>query len=309
MAAQSGQAFLITYKLETVEGVTPVVLTGAKQFPCNASQGMRADSAIIRPGIIRQDGQTGSSRLGLETVTGEFTADLIPDVFDEIIEAGVRGTWASNVLKPGTTPTQRTFTFEVYEIANGIRRVFNGVKVTRLGFGLNPTGVATITVGFMGIKQLTPVAGASIWTSPTLYNGGVGMVPIDAAISFNGGARTNITGYEFTLDLNAENVAVVGSRFSPTVYDGNMTGSGTVRAIRSAIADEVAFRAETRQAIAVALAATSGGSAELTITLPRVMFTSFDLPIGGTGPLIAPIGFDIEYDATAGGMIQFDRAA
>jgi Phage tail tube protein len=305
---QTGQDFLITYKVETVLGVTPVVLTGAKQFPCNASRGMSSGRAPIRPGIIRSDGQTGSSRLGLETVTGEFTADFIPDVFDEIIEAGVRGTWASDILEPGATPTKRTFTFEIYEVANGIRRVFNGVRVISLGFGLTPTGMATITVGFQGIKGLTPAVGASIWTSPTLYNG-AGMVPIDAAISFNGVARTTITGYDFTIGTGAENVAVIGSIYSPDVYDGNLSGSGTVRAIRAAIADEVAFRAETRQAIAVVLAASAGGPAELTITLPRVMYTGFDYGIGGTGPVVATLPFDIEYDATEGSMIKFERAA
>lgn len=304
---QSGQDFLITYKKETVLATTPAVLTGAKQFPCNASRGMKSGRAAIRPGIIRSDGQTGSSRLGLETVTGEFTADFLPDVFDEIIEAGVRGTTAAGVLIPDIPPTKRTFTFEIYEIANGIRRVFNGVRIISLAFGLNPQGMATITVGFMGIKGLTPVAGASIWTTPTLYSG-VGMVPIDMATSFNAAPRTNLTGFDFALTLPAEVVAVNGSIYSPDVYDGNLTGSGNVRTIRSAVADEVAFRAETRQAIALALAESAGGPAKVTITLPRVMYTDFDYAIGGTGPVIATLPFDIEFDDTAAAMVQFDFA-
>lgn len=301
---QSGQDFLITYKKETVLGVRPTTLTGAKQFPCNPSRGMSSQRTLIRPNIIRYDGQTGSSDLGLETVTGEFTADLIPGVFDEIIEAGVRGTTASLVLKPDIPPTKRTFTFEVREVANGINREFNGVRVTSLGFGLGPTGKATITVGFMGIKGNTPVVGATIWTSPTLYSGD-GMAPVNSAMSIAGASRVNITGYDFTLPLPAEGVAVNGSNYSPDIYDGNMTGSGTVRTIRAAIADEVAYRAQTRVSISIVLAATMGGAPVLTILLPRCLYTGYDAPIGGTGPLIATLPFEIEYDATTGGMVQF----
>jgi hypothetical protein len=301
---QSGQDFLITYKKETVLGVRPTVLTGAKQFPCNASRGMTGQRALIRPGIIRYDGQTGSSDLGLETVTGEFTADLIPAVFDEIIEAGVRGTTASLLLKPGNPPVNRSFTFEIREIQNGINREFNGVRVTSLAFGLNPQGKATITVGFMGIKSATPAVAASIWTTPTLY-GGDGMTPVNAAWSVDGSARTTITGFDFSLDLHPENIAVGGSIWSPDVYPGNMTGSGNFRTVRSAIADEIAFRSGTRVAIAIALAATMGGSPLLTITLPRVMYSGYDAPIGGTGPLVSTLPFEIEYDATLAGMISF----
>jgi hypothetical protein len=306
---QTGQDFLITYLPEVTFATVPGTLTGAKQFPCNASRGMNLGIANIRPEIIRSDGQTGASRGGLKTVTGEFTADLIPGVFDDIIEAGVRGTIdGGGILIPDDPPTKRSFVFEVYEVANGIRRVFLGVRVNTLGFNLTPTGMIQITVGFMGVEQQAPSVAASLFTSPTLFTG-KGMVPVDAAISVNGTPRANVTGLEYTLDLHSELVAVAGTQQSPDVFDGNMTGAGTLRAIRSAVADEVAFRNETRYALSMACAATPGGPAVLTMLLPQVRLTSFDAPIGGTGPLIATMGFDIEKEeSTVNAMVQYTFA-
>jgi hypothetical protein len=306
---QSGQDFLITYKVETTPGVRPTTLTGAKQFPCNASRGMNAGRSIIRPGIIRSDGQTGGADTGLETVTGEFVADFLPNgVFDEILKAGLRGLIVGTgpgVLKMTNPPTDYSFTFEIRETKNGINREFNGVSITSLGFGLNPNGKATITVGFMGIKGNDPVAGASIFTSPTLYNGD-GMSLVNAAYSIDGGARGNITGLDFALDLHAENVAVGGSQYTPAVYLSNMTGTGNFRTIRSAIADEIKFRQKTRFALSVGLAAVAGGPVQYLLLLPRCFFTGYDAPIGATGPLIATLPFEIEYDTTVGGMIEID---
>jgi hypothetical protein len=52
---------------------------------------------------LRQDRQVANFRHGNKSVAGDVNVELSYGTFDDLIEATLAGTWATDVLKAGTT--------------------------------------------------------------------------------------------------------------------------------------------------------------------------------------------------------------
>ena len=94
MANQTGKAVLVSYKVEVTTGVA-VSGAGGKEFRKNSGSGLQLARVTINPNEIRSDGKTSMGRLGSRSVAGTLGGDLSLGTFDDLFEAGVRGTWAT----------------------------------------------------------------------------------------------------------------------------------------------------------------------------------------------------------------------
>jgi len=92
MANQTGKNILVSYKAETTIGVAATG-TGGKTFRTNAGSGLQMTRATIDPNEVRADGKTAMGRLGSKSVAGTLPADMSLQTFDDLFQAGVRGTW------------------------------------------------------------------------------------------------------------------------------------------------------------------------------------------------------------------------
>lgn len=298
---QTGQAVAVDYKAETVFG-TLAGAAGARRFRLTGG-GLTPNADAIESPEFREDGQTVLPRLGLKSGTGGYAGQLSVGTYDPLFEALLRGTWTADVLEPGTTMVNRSFTFEEYRTILNESLRFTGVRVSSCRVSLPANAPATVDFGLLGVDYA--IATGKYFTSPTVTTT-EGLIATDAAVLYNGVAFVSFTSADFTIDTRAANQAVVGSRLSPDIWTSSMRITGSLSAVRADAALLTQFVAET--AVPLQFTITDPSAAlSLTILLPKIRLTGFSPGIGTDGPEIVTLPFSAGYDATEASMIKFTR--
>lgn len=297
MAYQSGHNLLVAGKVETTFGVKPTTVTGATRIRLNAGSGLRLGQALINPGEIRSDGNSSASRNGSRSVTGSYLMDISDNTQDDLWAAGLRGTWTSNVLSTTNPPTPYSFTFEEYETDIDATSVYKGCRVGGFTVRLAPDEPATVEFPIVGadMESLTG-ASAPYYTTPTLSTTDI-MTATDAAISVDGTPVLEFTACEFTVDLGAAGIPLVGTKITPDVWTNNMRVTGTITTLRSAATRQAAYLAGTEFALGVLL--TDAAAQTLRFDIPRCLFTDYTKGLGVDGPLLVTMPFTAGYKSTA----------
>lgn len=192
-----------------------------------------------------------------------------------------------------TSPVNRSFTIDEYlaDLDQSKRSV--GCRVSSLKITGQPDGMALLEVGFVGMDQNTlSTASSPTLTSPTLTST-VALTWLDASIKVGAvGARTDLTSFEFTYDLTASGVPVIGSVITPDVFPNNAMVSGSMSALVSDFVDFDAFINETEfEFHALLVEPTGTPPSYISFFLPRLKRTSYDTPMGGDGAMIATSTF------------------
>lgn len=95
MASQTGKNFKFAAKVQSVLG-TAVSGSGATGFDLRPCEGMKINAAQAASQLVRRDGMMVKPRQGSRNVTGSYESELIWDADDDIIAAGIRGTWTAS---------------------------------------------------------------------------------------------------------------------------------------------------------------------------------------------------------------------
>lgn len=293
MAGQTGQNVYVALKAEPVAiGVPDVTVTGAAKFLLNAGPALRLAQALIRPGGIFSDGQRRAPRGGSHSVSGSLVGDLTYGDHDIILAASVRGTYSTNVLTPGVPLVRSSYTIETREADVDVSTLSKGCRIG--GFTQNGAPDSPITMEYpvVGITQ-SQLTGASspFYTTPTEPDDDY-MTATDAVIQIDGVTQATLTAWSVTVENGAQTVPIVGTKFSPDVYDGNLGLTGSITLIRDTanLALQASYIANTTIDLKVTAENLGGDAYEF--LYQNLFLTDFTMPLGDDGPMIVTIPFE-----------------
>ena len=255
---------------------------------------------------IQADRMARVDRHGNRQVGGDIVVDLRDGDFDSFLESAMLNTWATNVLKVGTTP--KFFSIEDYAADIDQARVFTGMSVSTMGISLAPNQMVTTTFGMVG-KDMT------ISATEKTQNAASGAQPFDAysgdiSIGNVGGASpvAIVTALDFTLNNSYAPTFVIGDDSAPSLEYGRAEVEGTLTAYFEDAALINRFLNETETEIEVSVNDPTGANA-YTFQFPRVKINSADVGVDGPTSRMITMSFVALYDTTEGTNLKITRPA
>lgn len=294
----------LRYIEESSYGVTPT--TPAFQTLRHTSCSLALSKNSSQSAEIRDDRQISDLRHGAKQVGGDIGFELSALTFDDLLEAVMGGTWATNVLKAGTT--RRSFTFERYfaDIA-GVDKPFHrftGCEINTMNLSVQPDARITGTFGLIGqgMNTDTAIIAGATYANPTTT---AGLDSFTGTLS-EGGSQIGVV-TEITLDINNGQSSrfVIGSDVSarPSIGQSVITGQIGVFFENSTLLDK--FINETESSIEFTLPDAVGNS--LTFELPRVKYNGGQPDVSGPGDIILTMPFQALYDPTEQTNLKITR--
>ena len=255
---------------------------------------------------IQADRMARVDRHGNRQVGGDIVVDLRDGDFDSFLESAMLNTWATNVLKVGTTP--KFFSVEDYAADIDQSRVFTGMSVSTMGISLAPNQMVTTTFGMVG-KDMT------ISATEKTQDAASGAAPFDAysgdiSIGNVGGAApvAIVTALDFTLNNSYAPTFVIGDDSAPSLEYGRAEVEGTMTAYFEDASLIDRFINETETEIEVSVNDPTGANA-YTFTFPRVKINSADVGVDGPTSRMVSMSFVALYDTTEGTNLKITRPA
>jgi hypothetical protein len=101
-------------------------------------------------------------------------------------------------------------------------------------------------------------------------------------IEVDGSPVLDVTSFDFTFDNGLSVAKVIGSPYSPDVYEENATLAGSLSALRTTITRSAAYIAGTDFDFVVTGEDPAGN--QLIFTFKNLIYTGDTLPLGNAGP-------------------------
>ena len=258
--------------------------------------------AMIESKEIRGDRMTSDVRGTTLTGEGDWGFEFAPGDFDDLLEAAMGGTWATNVLKAG--PTQHSFTLEVGHLGISQYKLITGALIDKLSLSIKPGAI--VTGKFTVLGQDFTLAGTTAATATTAAGG---LSPYDAQnasmVMKEGGVTSAIiTGLDFTIDNSTEKATAVGSKNLVGAQFGRSKVTGTLTALFQDAAMLSKFIAETPSSIECKL---SNGTKSHDFLFGNVKYTGGKSDVTTEGLLAISLPFTALYDAVSGSNLQITR--
>jgi hypothetical protein len=226
------------------------------------------------------------------TVGETLTVDAVPASADIVLP---------RYYSSPAVPVDAYWTVEEYHQDIDASELATDVVFSSMAFSLQPDNTANVSIGLVG-RNVASETGASapVLTSPTQYTARA-LVAIDAAIYVNGTRRLNLSALDFSYDIGAATVAVVGSVVSPDVFKNQATLTGSFSALRDSLTDFDAFANEDEFAISVTLVEPEAAPEDfVSLYIPLAKYTSNDAPLGGDNAMVESRGFTAGLDTIGG---------
>ena len=169
MANAQGVKRKVTFAKETTFGVRAAKGIGKVMPRTESSLNSTFDSFSSEE--IRENMQRSPSIVGFEKVEGDLKGELSAGQWSDFFAAALRGTWTeakSPILKktstgagekqgkllviPETGHTTDSFTLEDTFADIGLSRIYTGCRVSKISLDIQPNGIASIAVTFLGQK-------------------------------------------------------------------------------------------------------------------------------------------------------------
>ena len=302
MFAQGSRSSL-SYIVESTFGTTPAGNFTNLPF---STHSLNLTKDRVAGNDIQADRMPRVDRHGNRQVSGDIVADLRDADYDAFLESAMLNTWATNVLKVGTTP--KFFSIEDYAADIDQARVFTGMSVSTMGVSLAPNQMVTTTFGMVG-KDMTisgtektqdAASGAAPFDS---YSGDIGIGNVGGASSV-----AIVTGLDFTLTNSFAPTFVIGDDSAPSLEYGRAEVEGTLTAYFEDASLINRFLNETETEIEVSVDDPTGANA-YTFLFPKVKINSADVGVDGPNSRIINMSFVALYDATEGTNLKITRPA
>jgi hypothetical protein len=297
-----GSRSSLSYIVESTFGTTPAGNFTNLPF---STHSLNLTKERVAGNDIQADRMTRVDRHGNRQTGGDIVADLRKGDFDAFLESAMLNTWATDVLKVGTTP--KHLSIEDYAADIDQARVFSGCTVSSMAISIAPNQMVTTTFGMVG-KDMT------IGTTEKTQDAASGNSPFDAysgdlAIGDVGSATTSaiVTGIDFTLNNSFAPTFVVGDDSAPCLEVGRAEVEGTITAYFEDAALINRFINETETAISVSVDDPTGGNA-YTFLFPSVKINSADVGVDGPNSRIVNMSFVALYDSTEGTNLKITRS-
>lgn len=305
MPFAQGARTSISYVPEVTFGTTPaspqLVAFPYTSFDVNLTKD-RIESAAIMP-----DRMARNDRHGNRSVSGSFAVEMCGDDFDPFLEGVMMNSYATNVLKVGSSI--KHFTFEDGALDINQYRIFTGVTVGSMNLSVRPNQIVTAEFGVVG-KGMTLV-GTSIDASKTAASGNQ---PFDSCTGTIGIANAGvapaavayISGIDLSLDNSLSPTFVVGNCETPQLEYGMFTLTGTITAFFQDNALYNRFINETETAINFTLT-DPGAAHSYTFLIPRAKINTANLPASAPTSRTLTMEFSAIYDTTTSTILQITR--
>ena len=303
MAFAQGSRSSLSFITESTFGTTPAGNFTNLPF---STHSLNLTKDRVAGTDIQADRMARVDRHGNRQVGGDIVVDLRDGDFDVFLESAMLNTWATNVLKVGTTP--KFMSIEDYAADIDQARVFTGMSVSTMGISLAPNQMVTTTFGMVG-KDMTMSA-----TEKT-QDAASGAAPFDAysgdiSIGNVGGAAAVaiVTALDFTLNNSYAPTFVIGDDSAPSLEYGRAEVEGTLTAYFEDAALINRFLNETETEIEVSVDDPTGANS-YTFPFPRVKINSADVGVDGPTSRMISMSFVALYDATEGTNLKITRPA
>lgn len=303
MAFAQGSRSSLSFITESTFGTTPAGNFTNLPF---STHSLNLTKDRVAGTDIQADRMARVDRHGNRQVGGDIVVDLRDGDFDVFLESAMLNTWATNVLKVGTTP--KFMSIEDYAADIDQARVFTGMSVSTMGISLAPNQMVTTTFGMVG-KDMTMSA-----TEKT-QDAASGAQPFDAysgdiSIGNVGGASAVaiVTALDFTLNNSYAPTFVIGDDSAPSLEYGRAEVEGTLTAYFEDAALINRFLNETETEIEVSVDDPTGANS-YTFQFPRVKINSADVGVDGPTSRMISMSFVALYDATEGTNLKITRPA
>jgi len=308
MAFAQGSRSSLSYIVESTFGTTPAGDFTNLPF---STHSLNLTKDRVAGNDIQADRMPRVDRHGNRQVAGDIAVDLRDADYDTFLESAMLNTWATNVLKVGTTP--KFFSIEDYAADIDQARLFTGLSVSTMGVSLAPNQMVTTTFGMVG-KDMT-ISG----TEKTQVAAS-GAAPFDAysgdiAIGNLGGSSpvAIVTGLDFTLTNSFAPTFVIGDDSAPSLEYGRAEIEGTFTAYFEAGAGDVGgliyrFLNEIETELEVSVDDPTGANA-YTFLFPRIKINSADVGVDGPTSRIINMSFVALYDTTESTNLKITRPA
>jgi len=303
MAFAQGSRSSLSYIVESTFGTTPAGNFTNLPF---STHSLNLTKDRVAGNDIQADRMPRVDRHGNRQVAGDIAVDLRDGDYDAFLESALLNTWATNVLKVGTTP--KFFSVEDYAADIDQARVFTGLSVSTMGISLAPNQMVTTTFGMVG-KDMT------IGAVEKTQDAASGAAPFDAysgdiSIGNVGGATpvAIVTSLDFTLTNSFAPTFVIGDASAPSLEYGRAEVEGTLTAYFEDATLINRFLNETETEIEVSVDDPTGANS-YTFTFPRVKINSADVGVDGPTSRMISLSFVALYDATEGTNLKITRPA
>jgi hypothetical protein len=303
MAFAQGSRSSLSFITESTFGTTPAGNFTNLPF---STHSLNLTKDRVAGTDIQADRMARVDRHGNRQVGGDIVVDLRDGDFDAFLESAMLNTWATNVLKVGTTP--KFFSIEDYAADIDQARVFTGMSVSTMGISLAPNQMVTTTFGMVG-KDMTMSATEKTQDSAS------GAAPFDAysgdiSIGNVGGATAVaiVTALDFTLNNSYAPTFVIGDDSAPSLEYGRAEVEGTLTAYFEDAALINRFLNETETEIEVSVDDPTGANS-YTFQFPRVKINSADVGVDGPTSRMISMSFVALYDTTEGTNLKITRPA
>lgn len=302
MTIATGSRHDMAYVAENTFGTTPTTPTFTPIRHTGTTIGLSKDA--IESEELRQDRQIANYRHGNKSVAGDVNIELSYGTFDDLLEATLAGTWATDVLIAGTT--RRSFTVERHHTDIGKYLRSTGCSFNALSLSVAPNSM--VTGSFSVIGKAFSVASTAI--SGSTYSAETTTAPFDSftgSITEGGSSIAVVTSIDLSIDNGMEALYVVGSdeTLLPSIGKSTVTGSITAYFENATLIDK--FIAETASSLSFVLTDLAGNS--YTVDLPNIKYNSGNPEVAGPGAITVSLDFVALYDASTGSQIEITRAA
>ena len=296
-----GSRSSLSYIVESTFGTTPAGNFTNLPF---STHSLNLTKDRVAGNDLQADRMPRVDRHGNRQAGGDIVADLRKGDYDAFLESAMLNTWATDVLKVGTTP--KYFSIEDYAADIDQARLFTGCTVSTMAISIAPNQMVTTTFGMVG-KDMT------IGQTEKTQDAASGNAPFDAysgdlAIGNVGASSvvTIVTGIDFTLNNSYAPTFVVGDDSAPCLEYGRAEVEGTVTAYFEDAALVNRFLNETETEISVSVDDPTGGNS-YTFLFPRVKINSADVGVDGPNSRIVNMSFVALYDDTEGTNLKITR--
>jgi hypothetical protein len=297
-----GSRSSLSYIVESTFGTTPAGNFTNLPF---STHSLNLTKERVAGNDIQADRMTRVDRHGNRQTGGDIVADLRKGDYDAFLESAMLNTWATDVLKVGTTP--KHFSIEDYAADIDQARVFTGCTVSSMAISIAPNQMVATTFSMVG-KDM------SMGTTEKTQDAPSGNSPFDAysgdlAIGNVGSPTTSaiVTGIDFTLNNSFAPTFVIGDDSTPCLEVGRAEIEGTITAYFEDAALINRFLDETETAISVSVDDPTGGNA-YTFLFPRVKINSADVGVDGPNSRIINMSFVALYDSTEATNLKITRS-
>ena len=306
MPFSQGSRAGLSYVPEVTFGTTPLT-PSLVQLPYT-THSLNLTKERVTGNDIQPDRMPRTDRHGNRTAAGDIVADLRKGDYDLFLESAFFNTFATNVLKVGTTPKF----FSIEDAATDIAqfRLFTGMSVSSLAVSIRPNQMVTGTFSMVG-KNMA-ISGTSVDAVKTASSGNAPFDAYSGALSIGNAGSTLtaaaiVTGIDFTINNALAPTFVVGSSTTPQLEYGMATVEGTITAYFEDAALITRFLDETQTALQVIVDDPTGLS-DYTWLFPRVKINGADVPVDNPTSRIITMPFVALYDATEGTNLKLTRS-